>query len=741
MNIAEPNSVGSFLSRGPVTPAGEAAPGWGGPLPSFLAQYWRVVVRRRWLILSVVLATSVLAFVITLFLTPLYTATATIEVSRGEKNIVNVGELEAENQPMDVEFYETQYSLLKARTLAERVAKQLQLANSNAFFDAFGVDPEGKLFESSTPGRLTAAQRRDREEKAIDILLKNISIDPIRGSALVEVSFTSPDPALSAKVANAWTEEFIGSNLDRRFEATSYARQFLEKRLGQVRARLEESERALVQYAGAERIVTLPAGNSDLPGAPAQERPLLADDLASLNAELNRATADRIRAASRLSSSSASTEALASQSITELRTRRGELAAERANLLAKFQPAYPPVQALTSQLQELDKTIAQEEKRVNSALSKEYQDAIEREQALKANVESLKSGMIDLRRRNIQYDILKRETDTNRQLYDALLQRYKEVGVAGGVGVNNVLVVDPASQPDAPSSPNLPLNFALGLLIGLILAGAIVLALEQLDEAIKDPDDARRVLPVPMLGTIPAQHGANPMEVLQDRKSALSEAYLSVQTSLRFTTEHGMPTSLMITSTRASEGKSTTAYALAHSLARVGKKVVLVDADMRSPSIHKLLGLTNERGFSNYLSGEDHTEALIIHAPAADIDAMLAGPQPPNAAELLTSARFKLLLTNLLDHYDHVIVDSPPVLGLADAPLIASQVEGVVFTVEANGAKAGAVTAALGRLRAVSANVMGAVLTKFEQRKAQYGYGYEYGYGYGHGSEGAKADA
>lgn len=741
MNTAFPSSHEKpFLSRAtPLPGPSEPKPEPGERMP-LLLQYWRIAMRRRWLILATVLAAVAAAFIVTMFMTPLYTATATVEIARQRSNVVNVEGLEPPSSGVDLEFYQTQYSLLEARSLAERVVRELRLAETPAFFDTFGVDPDGGLFEEEDVAarRPSAQELAERREIAADILLDHITISPIRGSALVEVNFTSPDPALSQRVTNAWTKAFIASNLDRRFEATSYARQFLEERLEQLRKRLEDSERQLVQYAGQQRIITV---NSDQDGAGSAtaERSLLSDDLTSLNAELNRAIADRIRAQSQLGEGQTSREALNNQAIAAMRQQRAEVASEYANLLAKFSPEYPAALALSSQLEDLDRSIAREEARFQSAQRRTYTDALQREQALRSRVEALKNGALDLRRRSIQYNIIQREADTNRELYDGLLQRYKEIGVAGGVGTNNVLIVDEADVPDSPTSPNLPLNIAIGLLLGLALSAALVFALEQVDEAIRDPDAARRVLPVPLLGAVPTLHEATPEEALKDRKSAFAEAYLSVQTSLRFTTDHGIPSSLSVSSTRAAEGKSTTCYALAQSLARTGKRVVVVDADMRSPSVHHILGITNDRGLSNFLTGEDEVDRLLVPMKALGIDAIPAGPQPPNAAELLTSSRLQLLISVLLKNYDHVLIDAPPVLGLADAPLIASQVEGVVFTVQANGPKARAVGTALARLEAANANVLGAVLTKFDERKAHYGYGYEYGYGYGTQGDAGKA--
>jgi capsular exopolysaccharide synthesis family protein len=261
----------------------------------------------------------------------------------------------------------------------------------------------------------------------------------------------------------------------------------------------------------------------------------------------------------------------------------------------------------------------------------------------------------------------------------------------------------------------------------------VVFVLEQIDDAIKDPSDLQRAIGLPVLGTVPRPEnsGQDALELIGDRKSAMSEAYLSIQTNLQFSTDHGFPRAIAITSTRAGEGKSTSAYALAQQLARMSRKVILVDGDMRSPSIGSILGLSSTRGLSNFLTGDDDLATMIVSSQHHGLDALLAGPSPPSAAELLAGTRLEELITKLRLTYDHVVVDSPPVLGLADAPLIGRSVEGVVYVIEARGPRASNARTAISRLESAGAPILGAILTKFDARRATYGYGYEYGYGYG----------
>ncbi|WP_288045487.1 polysaccharide biosynthesis tyrosine autokinase [Sphingomonas sp.] len=692
-------------------------------------QYLRIATRWRYVILGAAVTCLLIGLIATLLMTPKYTATSTIEISRESNQITNFQGVERETSTIDQEFYQTQYGLLRSRALAERVANQLRLVDDPKFFERFGVKESTPAFQL-TNNRYPPAGRAERQKVAGEILLKNLAVNPTRLSRLVDIAFTSPDPAFSAKVANAWAEAFIQTNLERKVQATAYGRNLLERQLRLQKERLDESQRQLVNYASQQQIINLPAQSSN--GTTTAERSIVADDLASLNASLLQATADRIQAEARYREAGragASTEALRNIAINSLRSRRAELAADYQKLMVQFEPGYPAARAIKSQIDQIDGAIAREERRVSGSLEADYREAQSREEALKTRVDRLKSSYLDLRRRSIQYNIYQQEVDTNRALYDGLLQRYKEIGVAGGVGVNNVAVVDTADVPEKPSSPRMLLNLAASLLAGLFIGAALALVLEQIDEAIADPTEIERRLGLPLLGSVPKVEGETPRDALLDRKSDLVDAYLAVQTNLGFTTEHGVPRSFAVTSTRPAEGKSTTALALATMLARAQRRVILVDGDMRSPSVHQLGGVDHDRGLSNFLAGDDRIETLTFPMTDLGFTAMSAGPIPPNAAELLTGNRLSLLLQRLLEHYDHVVIDSPPVMGLADAPLIASRVEGVIYTVESHGIRSSLVRTALGRLASANAHVFGGVLTKFKAKPG--GYGYDYGYGYG----------
>lgn len=707
-----------------------------GAVP-IVRQYLRIAFRWRYVILGVMAACTLLGVIATLLMTPKYTATSTVEIARESNKVTDFQGVERESSALDQEFYQTQYGLLRSRALSERVATQLRLVDDPRFHEMFDSAKKTDAFRL-TNGRYSPSGRKERLRVAGEVLLDHIAINPTRLSRLVSIGFTSPDAELSARVANAWAENFIQTNLDRKVEATSYGRNLLQRQLALQKQRLDESQRQLVAYASAQQIINLPAAPSS-DGRTTIERSIVAEDLAALNTALSQAIAERIQAEARYreaGNAGASSEALRNQAINNLRQRRAELAAEYQRLMVQFEPEYPAAKALQSQISQLDRSIAREESRVSASVQADYREAVQRERQLQARVDGLKTSYLDNRRRSIQYNIYQQEVDTNRALYDGLLQRFKEIGVAGGVGVNNISIVDTADVPQKPSSPRIFLNILISLLAGLGLGALIAFALEQMDEAIADPGEVERRLGLPLLGSVPKlDDGVVPRDELLNRKSDMVDAYLAIQTNLAFTTEHGVPRSFMVTSTRPAEGKSTTALALATTLARAHRRVILVDGDMRSPSVHHLGGNNNLHGLSNFLAGQDEIEPLLFDMEGLGFVAMAAGPIPPNAAELLTGNRLALLISRLQEQYDHVVIDSPPVMGLADALLIASRVEGVIYAVESHGIRSSMVTTALGRLRGASARIFGGVLTKFEARKAHYGYGYEYGYSYGQKGE------
>ena len=357
----------------------------------------------------------------------------------------------------------------------------------------------------------------------------------------------------------------------------------------------------------------------------------------------------------------------------------------------------------------------------------EYQAALSAERALQSRVGGLKGQVLDLRGRSIQYNIFQREVDTNRALYDALLQRYKEIGVAGGIGAAPVSIVDRADVPAGPFKPKPLLNALIGLVLGAAAGILAAVGMEFINDTIRTRSDVRNKLGLACLGAIPKRARKVPLlEELEDPSSPTSEAYSTVATSLRFSTEQGVPKTMMVTSARAAEGKSSTAVALAHNFARLGKSVLLIDADLRKPAFRSL---SDSKGLTKLLTSE---EQIVDHVTATQYEKLwllACGPVPPNPADLLASGRFRAIIREASNQFEVVIVDAPPVLGLADSPLIASVCGDVVLVVEAGKTRTGAAQEALNRVRATGASILGATLTKSTEERSTYGYSYKYKYG------------
>ena len=719
-----PNQDGSLVLR-----EHDAVPfSSGGDIgESPLRQYWRIFYKRRLVILIIAAFCVALGVLLAMVTQREYSASLKVQVSRESSKVLNIEGLDQASNPYDQEFYETQYDLLKSRSLAEAVVRDMRLADDYRFLSNFNSDQVEEL---------KILPRNERFELATQMINGNTVVEPVQQSAIINISYISPNPRMAAAIVNSIGENFVESNLSRRFEATAYARQFLQNRLNQVRVRLEESERKAVAYALQQGLVKIGAGE----GASRSEESLIAKDLTDLSSQLAQARAQRAQAEANYRSGAKGSIAalsLSNPAADALTQRRADLVAQLGKLESDYGPEYPAIVALRGQIARLDQEIARQQSRISSSVSEDlggrYRQAAATERDLQAQVDRLKAQQLDEQSRSIQLNIIQRDVDTNRALYDALLQRFKEVGVAGGIGTNNISIIDRALPPREPFKPNLPLNIILGLILGLVLGGLTAYTLEQLEEAAVLPADFHRKLGISLLGATPKLSA--PGEVQQamlEPKSPLSESYFSILTSIQFATSHGAPTSIMLTSAQAREGKSTTSVAVAQGLAGVGARVLLIDADMRNPSLHKMLGRPLGSGLSNLLTGNGDLESLVQTSQTPNLWVLMAGQIPANPAELLATGAMDRVMAKATAEYDHVIIDGPPILGLADAPLLARTVEATVLVVEAGRTRATQARHAIERLLAVRAHLIGAVLTKFDMRNAGYGYGYGYNYDYGY---------
>lgn len=697
-----------------------------------LLAYWHILVKRRRLIASILIAVVALALLATLLATPIYRASAVLQIEKQSSQVIQVDGIQPGSDlgGWDPDFLQTQIELIKSRSLSERVASELHMdqAAMDRLYAPGWLDRILALLQpksrQATSGKADkpANQAKDLLKSASGIVAGGLSVDPVRNSKLVVINFDSPSAQFSARAANALADGFIAAGLERRFGASSYAKTYLEDQLKLTKARLEESERKLVLFAQQENLVdTGDKGQS-----------LAVQNLTQLNAALATAQDQRIRAQARWQQASGGAmpaDMIGNSNIRNLQQQKGALQAQYQLKLQTFKPDYPDMRQLKSQVDELDRQIGQEIGGVRASVKAEYDAAAKQEQMLMGQIAALRTQALDVDGRSIQYNILKREVDTNRQLYDGLLQRYKEVGVAGDVRSNNISIIDRAEVPDGRFKPSLIRNLALGVLLGAMLGVLIAFLLEFLDDTLKTPEDIEQKLKMPVLGVVPKLGPKESMAaVASNPQSSFSEAYRSVRTALQFATDHGVPKTLLISSSGAGEGKSTTAQALARNLTQLGKRVMLVDADLRNPSLHKAFGLRAEHGLSSLLSGACSFADVVQPSGEERLDLILAGPLPPNPAELLSGTKLISLLTVASERYDHVIVDGPPVLGLADAPILANTVDSTLLMISSGKTKSGAAQAALKRLLTARARIVGCLLTKYDARTAGYGYGYGYQY-------------
>ncbi len=699
-----------------------------------LLSYWRILVKRRWTVLAalgIVLASTLVG---TLLMTPIYRATTSLQIERDTIKVVEVEGVTPVEGSGGNDFYQTQYELLKSRALAQRVASQLNLAEGDLLDRISPKSPWSALTGLFSRGSAEAEADTEaavdaRENAATQAIVEGLRIEPVRNSRLVRVHFDSPDPAFSQRAVNALAEAYIASNLERRFDSSAYAKTYLEDRLEELKLKLEESERQLVAFAQKEQIVGTGENNGNLSE----------QNLGSLNAALATVRQERIKAESRWRQAQASRGLVLlgdmgeNSIIQSLQEQRSKLMAEYQDKLRLYKPGYPLMQQLKGQIDEIEKQIGAEVASIKTAIQAEFLAAQEQERLLDEQMSLLKTDVLDLQSRSIQYNIFKREVDTNRQLYDGLLQRYKEIGVAAGVTNNNISVVDRA-QPGYKYKPNLLRNLALGLLAGLMLGVLLALGFEYLDDTLKAPEDVEKQLGLSVLGVIPMlAPPMTPARAMEDPRSAFAESYRSVRTALQFATDTGVPRCLLVTSATPAEGKSTTALTLAKNFAQLGKRVLIIDADLRNPSLHRALGLENNAGLSNYLAGASKATEVIQATDTAHLMFMPTGPLPPNPAELLMGPKMLSLISIAAEKFDQVIIDGPPVMGLADAPILANMATGTLLVVEAGQTRIAVARNALKRLVSARAHVVGALLTKFSSKHAgsSYGYGaYNY-YSYG----------
>lgn len=718
-----------------------------------LTDLLRIVMKHKWTLLIVILLACSVAAVRTFLSTPIYRSTVILQIERVAPRVVSFNNDADQEQASDEgTSLKTQYELLKSRSLAERVIDELHLdqstkvatgvnaeaATTNAGDAAAGdadAPSKGDYLERIMLGykKLTNPSTRSTEvlgrEAVVGSFLDAVTVEPVRSSRLVKLHVENTSPELAARIANSTVQSYIAMGLERKMEASSYAKTFLEDQIKQIKAKLEESERKLNRFAQDKQILTLDEKTS-----------VVNQTYIEYASALAKAEQERIKVEALYNEIKKNPDNVAmvgeNKTVQSYKEQRAKLEIEYQQNLRIYKPEFPKMLQIKAQIAEVESQIKKEIGALAAAVQAQYQSAQQQETLIREKLGQTRRQVLSTQDSSIDLNLLKREVDTNRQLYDGLLQRIKQLGVSGGVVTNNISVVDPAEPSLFPFKPNLARNLLIGLAAGLFLGLCIVFVLEFIDDSIKFPDEVERILGLPLMGIIPRlsrKRGENKsvaLDVHTDPRSTLAEAYRSVRTALQFSTPEGAPKRLLVTSTTRNEGKSTTALSLAINFAQMGQRVLLIDADMRNPSVHKLLDIPNETGLSNLLSSDSRGEKMILRTIVPNLSVMTAGPVPPNPVDLLMGPKL-LLLLNVASTLgiEYVIVDAPPLLGIADSIVLGNQLQNILFVVQASRTRKSHIKNALRRLRLAGLMPRGVVLTQTLRGSMPQDYESYYGYG------------
>jgi capsular exopolysaccharide synthesis family protein len=683
-------------------------------IPTLLAVLWRW----RLLFIGVVTAVTLAAVLWAIAQTPLYKASATLELNPSPARVVEMGDQEEPQQP-DRDYLALQVGLLKSRNLADRVTRRLNLGRDAAFL-------------GSAPREGSAATASNR-------LMDGLTATGTASDRIVRISFVHPNPEIAARVANAYASQAIDSNFERAYESTARSRQFLQRQLENTRQQLERSERELIAYAREANIINLVTQEGASSGDSAGGT-LVASNLVDLNRQLSDAQNARIVAQQRYAQSAASASAatVADPTVQTLQQQRAQLQAEYDQNMQRYFPDHPVMASLRARLEGLQTQISQASGRtagsVRSTLRADFVAAQNREAQLQGTINRLQSQLLDLNDRGVRYTILRRAVEAHRSLHNALLEKLGEENTSA-TRTSQLAIIDNARAPGSPFWPNVPRTMVLGLLAGVVLGVGASVGAERWKDTINVPDDVKH-LGLPILGVIPKLSSEKDVDAaLRDPRSPLAEAYHSTRAALQFLSEHGVPSSILFTSSRESEGKTSSVIAIAADFISVGLRVVVVDADLRKPSIK---GGSREGGLSSVLTGHRTLEQEVKETETPNLYLVHAGVVPPNPTTLLAGKGFREAVRQLEVQFDVVIIDAPPVLGLADAPLVSAVAQATVLVIEAGGSRRAVAAESINRLVRSGAVVVGAILNKFD--RSEYGYGYGYGgyYQYEYGGEGRK---
>lgn len=689
---------------------------------SYIRAYWLILLKRRWTVLTVVFVLAALVAIVSVRTQPVYEATARVEVESDTPQIQSLNDLyRGEPGFSDETFLQTQVNVLKSENLAWRTIQQLGLAQNAEFAPAGGA---GDNRGSSAP--ISAAQN-----ELIQAFRGHLRVQLMRDSRMIEVTFDSTDPQLAAREANTLVNNYTEYNFHQKYDATRQASGFMEQQLDELKAKVEKSQQAMVDYERKNLIVDI-----------GDKQSVVEQRLTALSTDLTNAQNERMQKQSlyELVTSNNEPEAtLATQDslLQSLDEKYATLREDYVDGVGQYGPNFPKVKRLQDQLNEVQTLMVRQRKRLITRIREDYMAALGRERLLAAAVSHEKEEVGKLNQLSIERNLLKREFETNQQLYASLLQHLKDATISAGLRATNIHVVDSALVPTSPVRPRVMYNIAISLLVGLVLGLSLAIIEESLDTSVKSAEDLERVLGAPTLAVIPlarsswlkmvgdraqTQNHAVESIVLRQPTSSLAESYHTLRTAILLSTAPRPPQALLVTSAQPGEGKTCTSLNLAMGLAQRGVPVVLVDADMRRPGISRALAFPqNGAGLSSVLSGA-HTldESLRQFEAVPNLWVIPAGPQAPNPADLLSSPTMQKVLEDLRGRFEHVVLDSAPLLLVTDATILSGMVNGVVLVVESG------VMARRGLLRAhkilesSGGRILGSVLNKWDARSEGY---------------------
>jgi capsular exopolysaccharide synthesis family protein len=666
-------------------------------------------VRRQRVVLgSIVVAALLIGVLVTLASPRTYSATASLQLNQQAPRVFAEGGIDPEPAVQDsARFLQTQLDRILSRSMAEAVAVSVRAAETPRILDSLG------LVRGDKP--LTA-------EDIVSAIQSRVSVDLGANTRIARIQFSSRDPEVTAQMANAYAETMAASNLVDKGATAAQAEEYLLTELAQAKSKLQESERAMLSYArNADISATVMVGKDAEGGS------LRAQQLQVLNDQLGGATARRIEAEQQWRAvqsvpPAALPEVQDNRAIQQLLAQKAELDSTAAAAGDRYTDRYPGITEATNSSDMLDDRITQTAADIKRGYEVRYRGALRAEQQLSAKVSQLRSSAVAERERAVDYNSLQREVEANKAFYDGLLQRYQQIAAASGAPGENILVVDRATVPIAPSSPNIPRNLALSLVLGLIVAGGVGLVREQSRRVVRTADEAERVLAMPSLGMIPAVSRKKRIdEEMTNPRSAQSEAYYSAAVSLHHFAGGKPPKVALVVSCTPGEGKSTTSIGLARSYAAMRERVLLIDGDLRRPSLAAMLGARLTPGFAEVLAGTATIDAAVQTLDDQPFALMIAGEANGDPVGLLSSELMASTLSTVADQYDVVIIDGPPILGIADAILLADRADAAVFVVEAGRIESDQLRIA--RDRMPSKLPAGSILTKFVAKDAGVGYG------------------